>query len=95
MVVVHNLKNNSGASKGWVELHVDSMVVVHNVKNNSGASNLGWRLLHQICHLMELDLEVKIRHTYRKVNSCPYDLTNLGCDSGVLLYISMSSSYSC
>jgi hypothetical protein len=50
------LKNNSGASKGWVELHVDSMVVVHKLKNNSGASNLGWRLLRQICRLMEFDL---------------------------------------
>jgi hypothetical protein len=68
MVVVNNLKNNSGASKGWVELHVDSMVVVHKLKNNSGVSNLGWRLLHQICRLMEFDLEVNIRHTYREVN---------------------------
>jgi hypothetical protein len=34
-----------------------------------------------------LDLEVKICHTYREVNLCPYDLTNLGCDSGSPLHI--------
>jgi hypothetical protein len=34
-----------------------------------------------------LYLEAKICHTYREVNLCPYDLTNLGCDSGSPLHI--------
>jgi len=50
-----------------VELHVNFRVTVNSLNNKTMDSVCGWRLLQQIHMLLEMDWEVRVCHSYRRL----------------------------
>lgn len=91
-LVVHMLQNFGGVFEGLklarlrgfhkVELDIDSSVVASTLALGEGGSMDGGSLLQNIRRLLELEWEIKIRHSYRQANKCADALTNMACDGG-------------
>jgi ribonuclease HI len=65
-----------------VQLHIDSWVVASTLALREGGTADGWSLLQNIRRLLELEWEIKIRHSYREANKCADALVNMTCDGG-------------
>lgn len=65
-----------------VELNVDSTVIIEMLNSGNATYMDGYSLVKQIMRLMKIFEEVKVIHTYRKVNLCAYALSKFGIESG-------------
>jgi ribonuclease HI len=74
------LARERGISK--INVQVDSRVVVQTLNSSNLGSVLGWRLIQEIRHLLSLDWEILVCHSYREANACADALANMGCDHG-------------
>ncbi|PNY07175.1 ethylene responsive transcription factor 1b [Trifolium pratense] len=63
----------------YVELDVDSTSVVKVINDGTTTSAMGVSLVKSIGRLLELDCDVKIKHSYRETNMCADAMANLGC----------------
>lgn len=70
-----------------VELHIDFSVVASSLALREGGSVDCWSLLQNIIRLLELEWEIKIRHSYREENKYVDVLANKACDGGYSLML--------
>ncbi|PNX77836.1 ethylene responsive transcription factor 1b, partial [Trifolium pratense] len=77
-----------GGFAKYFELNVDSSVVDRVLHLNGNGSPLGGALINQIRHLLDLEWEVEVNHSYRESNKCADALANIGCtiDSHITYY---------
>jgi hypothetical protein len=60
--------------------------VVKVIKDGATSSSPGISLLKSIRRLLEFDWDVKINHSYREVNMCADEITNLGYSLEITLF---------
>jgi len=65
-----------------VELNVDSLVVVNIVTSGKESNASGRSLVQKIRKLLQMEWEVKVKHSYREANRCADALANIGCIVG-------------
>jgi ribonuclease HI len=86
-------------SKGWVqavEVEVDSSLVVNTLNSNKNGSIMGSSLVVKIRHLLQMDCEVVVCHSYRETNQCADALADLGCSlhTNICFYESCPTQFS-
>ncbi|KAK2373854.1 Polynucleotidyl transferase, ribonuclease H superfamily protein [Trifolium repens] len=70
-----------------VELQLDAQNVVKVINKDLHAKAEDWSLCKKIWRLLEMEWEVRIRHTYRKANRCADVLAHMRCDLGSTMII--------
>ena len=62
-----------------IELNVDSLMVVNVLTQNGRGSPMGRSLVEKIRHMIDLEWDVVVKHSYREENRCLDALENYGC----------------
>jgi len=60
-----------------VELNVDSLLVVNIIRSGKESNASGRSLVQNIRQLLQINWEVKVKHSYREVNRCADVLVNI------------------
>jgi ribonuclease HI len=63
-----------------IDVRMDAQGLVKLLNKEVDARSVGWSICKRIWKLLELDWEVRIRHTYRESNLCAGLLAHEGCN---------------
>jgi len=62
-----------------IDFNLDSLVVVNIITSGKESHASGRSLVQKIRQLLQMEREVKVKHSYRKTNRCADALANIRC----------------